>query len=550
VRESCAKGRAGKILEFPDLERLVPELPAADLYYAIQEIGLRDAHALLSMASPEQIRTFLDLDVWSRDRVATERLMAWIDLLWPMRPYEARRKLDKLDPELLAFHVAKGARVLDLTLEEVPEDPVEGPWRTPDTFYALVPYGPERVMEYRRVCRFLDRLYMLDHAAARRTVMAARWEPIAELEEYSYRWRTGRIQDLGFADYYEALEVYAYLKPSSVRPDEGLPDPPPQTETDRAGAGLAGGALIQTETAGEKDFLAACLELVEDPAEMARISHAAAGVANRMMSADLVTEPDYQTLARYMKRTRRYLGIGLEYLSRGDPTKGPEILRNVTLMRIHRAGLSLTIDVKRLVEKLRRAGRISLAPHGTTLLDPPWDELVAALTERRPELIRAFDVPPAEGRRPMADLTDIQHAALLVEDLSMQWPLCFDALGFPLELLTGEALTGTDPSDPARLTLGDIFRTAFANCLLGRGLEPTPLTEDELVEASGKLAELNDRGISLVKAGARAVEEALQQKGKPGPRRLERVIGAWLTPLADPEAEYDLSALTITVKEE
>ena len=47
--------------------------------------------------------------------------------------------------------------------------------------------------------------------------MGARAESDAELEEMAYRWRQARMADLGFADYYEALEVYRELDPASVQ---------------------------------------------------------------------------------------------------------------------------------------------------------------------------------------------------------------------------------------------------------------------------------------------------------------------------------------------
>ncbi len=45
--------------------------------------------------------------------------------------------------------------------------------------------------------------------------MSARSEPAAELEETSYRWRAGRMADLGYIDYYEALAVFRPSCPTS-----------------------------------------------------------------------------------------------------------------------------------------------------------------------------------------------------------------------------------------------------------------------------------------------------------------------------------------------
>src|SRR5438034_243636 len=78
---TVARRRALAILDDPAAEKLVPSLPLQDLYYAIKEIGLADAADLVALASPEQIRGFLDLEVWERDRFVTERADPWLELL-------------------------------------------------------------------------------------------------------------------------------------------------------------------------------------------------------------------------------------------------------------------------------------------------------------------------------------------------------------------------------------------------------------------------------------------------------------------------------------
>src|SRR5260370_14611434 len=84
-RAALARARRGRkadaILSEPDAEKLVPQLPVQDLYYAIKEVGLADAQELVALASPEQIRGFVDLDVWERDALDERRLNAWIETL-------------------------------------------------------------------------------------------------------------------------------------------------------------------------------------------------------------------------------------------------------------------------------------------------------------------------------------------------------------------------------------------------------------------------------------------------------------------------------------
>ena len=46
----------------------------------------------------------------------------------------------------------------------------------------------------------------------------SRGELPSGLQEMAHRWRSGRMADLGFADPWEALEVYRELDPAAIGP--------------------------------------------------------------------------------------------------------------------------------------------------------------------------------------------------------------------------------------------------------------------------------------------------------------------------------------------
>src|SRR4029079_18427532 len=71
------------------------------------------------------------------------------------------------------------------------------------------------------IIRLVDSLYRAHKDLARRLLVAASGELDSELQEAAYRWQRGRMADLGFADYYEALEVYRELDLGGVRIGEG-----------------------------------------------------------------------------------------------------------------------------------------------------------------------------------------------------------------------------------------------------------------------------------------------------------------------------------------
>src|SRR5690606_9147336 len=90
--------------------------------------------------------------------------------------------------------------VYDLTLDEAPPDDEERPiFATPDTFFAVV-LTSERDDDVRVVHQVLDYLYRGDGDLARHVLAAARAGLESELEELAYRWRAGRMADLGYVD--------------------------------------------------------------------------------------------------------------------------------------------------------------------------------------------------------------------------------------------------------------------------------------------------------------------------------------------------------------
>src|SRR5262249_11187096 len=159
-----------------------------ELYYAIKETGLEDAHEIVALASPEQVRGFVDLDVWERDRVDVERLRPWLEALVEAGPERLLKAVDALDPEVIALYLQRQVRVYDLSGEEpVPESPEGHYWPTPDNFFLLDILPPGEVGK--SIERMVDWLYRADLERARQIVMSAKWEVESDLEEWAYRWR-------------------------------------------------------------------------------------------------------------------------------------------------------------------------------------------------------------------------------------------------------------------------------------------------------------------------------------------------------------------------
>ncbi|HEY2743625.1 MAG TPA: DUF6178 family protein, partial [Polyangia bacterium] len=277
----------------------------------------------------------------------------------------------------------------------------------PDRFYLLDVIAPGE--DGKALERILDWIYRFDLEVGRRIIMSAKWELGSDLEEHAWRWRQGRMADLGYVDFYEALSIYQYLDPASVKSDEQtFVAPPPETPTELP-AVLAG-------SLDEAGFFGRALGTLASDAAVERLHGALVLLINKAMAADLVDPGDFEHGKEALARAVATVGLGLEYLARGDATRAGQALESVALERIFRVGFSLTLQLKSLADTLVKKG---LDPVG---LDEPWDEVVRALRARRPEYPRALDsspgVPPATGTRHFATLADVSRAAAALEGIA------------------------------------------------------------------------------------------------------------------------------------
>ncbi|HEY0095231.1 MAG TPA: DUF6178 family protein, partial [Archangium sp.] len=191
-----AKKRMDALIESRDARALVRSLPAEDLYFTIMEVGLADSTELVQLASPEQFLTFVDLAGWKKDAVDLHQVLTWLRAARGDEAEDFLRKLRKVDTEVFELLVREFTLIHDL--EENPDVHVEGvTLETPEGRY-LVEFKGVEGPELAAMRSLLTDLIADNPFEAVRFLEATRWEVPGELEESAYRFRTGRLQDLGF----------------------------------------------------------------------------------------------------------------------------------------------------------------------------------------------------------------------------------------------------------------------------------------------------------------------------------------------------------------
>jgi hypothetical protein len=500
--------RVDALLSTPDPAAAVAALSPVEVYELVHEVGFDETAEIIGLATPDQVRGCLDIEVWDRDRPLTEQLKPWLATILDAGFEKTGQVWAGLDAELRALYIQRNAEIYDHNLgEEVREDDDRPIFQTVDRFFTLIFLGDEE--NQRLTQTLLEDLYRADGALARHTIMAARSEPTADLEEQAYRWRAGRMADLGFVDFYDALDLFQPLEPDQIHIGEGSEERFPAA-IDGDGAPPRNLPSVIAEQVVSRSFLARALDrMAPDQAE--RIEQAILVLVNKVMSAARVKPGESEALRRGAHYATATVSLGLETVARGDVDRAAQALSSVSLTRLHRAGYTVAVKLARLAQ--------SLAPRAATA-GLPASAVIGGLTAARPWLARAVDIPTAPGVRPFESQADVRKAAEVLARLALRIAIA-ESLGVNL-LAMGQA------PEP-RPALDDHARTAMVRVMAGGAFSGEALTADELVgfrAAAMTGGELTD---AARERGEAAVRERLAElQVGIGKEQLPLLVAEWL----------------------
>ena len=374
-----SRRRLDALLEFEDAELAVRSVPAEELYLALSEVGLSDCVEIIQLSSPSQFKTFIDLGVWEKDRLSIPKFLGWLRLARGELHEAYQSKLDRLDIETLELLLRATTVVHDVD-EEGNTDFDGMAIETPEGRY-LIEIGLEGV-EGHTVQTLVNDLIAQNPFEASRFFEATRWEMPSELEEIAYRFRQGRLEDLGFPPIEEALSLYAFLSPRSVRRVS------PVRRLKVANDQLAVGP-------GRQDYWKAMLAN-SSPQEKHHLEESFRYLVNSLLVADGAEVGDLDALRQAGERALDCLGLGLEFLSGSDPTRASEVPRQYAFKQIFQIAFSLTLELQFEAKRMDRPLLLKEQAH-----------FFKTLLRKRP--LRALSV---EGAEPVAfrSLAEIEGA--------------------------------------------------------------------------------------------------------------------------------------------
>lgn len=455
LTELAPKHRLDAMLEEVDGKALVRSIAAEEVYATIVDVGLVDSTEVVQLSTPEQFRTYVDLAAWQRDRMDPLEVLHWLRAARGDDDDDFMRKLQGLDIELLELIYKKLALIHDL--EENPDVDTEGvTMETPEGKF-LLEFTVEGADEA-ALRRLTFDLMGHNPFELARFLEAVRWEASAELEETAFQFRQARLQDLGFPPLEEAAKVFAWLDPEKVAAPQGR-------------AGLAA-------PAGRVDYVGAAFRGLE-PVERANLETEVRGLVNCVLVAEGAEPGDPPALRRYSEHARDYLDLGLEHFTGGDPELAAAVVREKTLREVFQVGFSLTLRLKRQVERLAREPGFKFGD--TWLALDEEAQGLAALLRRRP--LKALKVPGAEPV-PFRSKKELAEAEALLGRVRNQRAIFSALLGpSPAEVVARFGVT-LGELRPQRL-----FAAVAAGAEVDEVLDVTPLPAGRLPELCARIFE-------------------------------------------------------------
>ncbi|MFB3905459.1 MAG: DUF6178 family protein [Acidobacteriota bacterium] len=318
----------------------IRRLPAVQLFFGLKELSDEEVAQLAPHISQEQWRAVIDLDIWSRDRANTRQLIHLQRHILLNEDPVASKLVGASDPELWELAFARLTKIHAKVDEEVEGEPEEGDFfETPDNQYLIVlPRNPELARVLRAI---LIRLYQLDPEWTRLRLESARFRTASELVESAYEKRTRRVEEMGFQDYYEAIEIYAPLLGVENLPLKGKSKE--QVSTLPASSRMAESRAL---------LLMQALAHLSQSRDISPLLEELFFVCNKILTADRTSPGDPGLVKKGIRKAITGINLGLDLWSKGRFERAVTGVQELYLQSFFRLGYTRLLQLR---EKARTA---------------------------------------------------------------------------------------------------------------------------------------------------------------------------------------------------
>ena len=424
----------------------IQTLPSEDLHRYLFEIGLEDAETVLALASSDQVRALLDFELWEKSDLSLGRLDIWLFALLRAGKDVLYQRILDLDDSLLSWVIKQNtyAYVIDdpddfdpplaehiLTpdrrlcivfprsvdhLEDlnpsIVKEPNEAPSNSESGVHGSLATGAQVDQPLNGGAKdqpvriFLDLLMQEQPEFCIHLLLASTAALSSHIEEQAYRWRTARMADRGFVEYYEAREIYT---PPPADWKRSLPPQRIDEETPPAKLWLA--KVVATSERLDRAFAALSWEDALTVAELLGY------IANMALSADRVSLWDQLRQEQTLRRLQAGITIALEVLNGSDASaeQDAQTLSRYHLNYLFRLGYQQMLDAARPLWRVEHTLRRSEDPTATLDELPRLKLWANALLGEHPE--GRGEEGEVTMLRSLYDCKIAYEGALIIEDI-------------------------------------------------------------------------------------------------------------------------------------
>lgn len=371
---------------------VLQELPVETLYLALKKADAESLAWFYETALPEQIQGIVDIDCWNGDNFLPERFEQVFRSMIATHPVKLQQLMKRLDPEIIVRGLLEMCEVGDFDPQDPPDLEENQFILSPDSKYILVfrsqdPETREMLMQW------MNKLATADLELLRRHLESCKWEQKADLEEFGHRIKSGRLEEMGFVDRTEAVALYArgngveYKKKLLANP---LPDGSKRSAL--AAKSEDGGEetltsdmnptflpQILSEPIFGEGLFSQALSRVDSPELKNLLLSEVLRTFNGAMAADEVIHGTLEEIATATSRARRYVDLGLAYLSDNNMDLAARQIEQYPLGEIFRLGWLVSQDLVKVAQELR-------VKYGASFFGRGDEEIINGLTGRHPEL--------------------------------------------------------------------------------------------------------------------------------------------------------------------
>lgn len=471
---------------------IVKALPQEEVFLTVKAVGAESAHPIIALATPDQIRFILDIELWKRDSIDTDKAVEWLHHILACGEQRVADFVGNADLELLVVILRKFLIVIPN--EEGAVIPEGHPAIMNDEYFTVLSAITEEadaIGLFLRIIRqgsrdlFLKLLF-LAHASIEE-----------EAEENALRWRSSRLEESGLLEFDEAIEIYGYIGEDEARQLAGSSRRPCYAEEPDQTAAPAFPVLM----VDRRTFFYDMLRSIQERPVANRLRREIVFCANRLLVADAEHIGELASMKRALTRLFSLVNVGLLFLAQGDKQESVRILKDVPLRDIFQMGFSRVADLRQAANDVARRYWPEWKTDGFTFLSPPRDEIMRGLMMRVPQnYVLTGD---ATGYRDFETLDEVRAAQSAVAEIGIVAEACFDKLAIPRPHEARPELKEVFATGLEEISLENLFLTGFVNLMVKGEFKMEPLSRRDVKGLFEKALERDARGRNVVAGRSR-----------------------------------------------